>query len=301
MALIQDKATFPWIVTSQKVLGSTQATQPQSGLSSINNALEKLIDNDVDLDSRVAALEGSGGTTTFIGLTDTPGAHVSNQVLTNNGSGIVFEAKNTGFNKNFGTTAGTVAEGNHIHDDRYYTETELNTSGGGGQVHVDNIIGGGITGQVWKDSLKSARFYSFPSSIAPVNIFTVDLGSSPTLNLKVDVFRRGNIGGSYGYETGEHVSIYGTISSFASLSMVNIYNFVSAIPSTLAIGSGASFTQPVGVNGGFRILTLGSSGTGTIATVSLGVLANLLAEEWHISVEIIGDPTPSSVTWLVGS
>ena len=148
MALIQDKATFPWIVTSQKVLGSTQATQPQSGLSSINNALEKLIDNDVDLDSRVAALEGSGGTTTFIGLTDTPGAHVSNQVLTNNGSGIVFEAKNTGFNKNFGTIAGTVAEGNHIHDDRYYTETELNTSGAGGQVHIDNIVGGSLGGSL---------------------------------------------------------------------------------------------------------------------------------------------------------
>ncbi|KAF0199568.1 MAG: hypothetical protein FD170_3887 [Bacteroidetes bacterium] len=41
--------------------------------------------------------------------------------------------KNTGFNKNFGTAAGTVAEGNHTHayaptshthDDRYYTETE---------------------------------------------------------------------------------------------------------------------------------------------------------------------------------
>lgn len=27
----------------------------------------------------------------------------------------------------------------HTHDDRYYTETELNTSGGGGQVHWDNI------------------------------------------------------------------------------------------------------------------------------------------------------------------
>lgn len=28
----------------------------------------------------------------------------------------------------------------HIHDDRYYTEVELNTSGAGGQVHWDNII-----------------------------------------------------------------------------------------------------------------------------------------------------------------
>ena len=47
--------------------------------------------------------------------------------------------KNTAFNKNFGSTAGTVVEGNdarlsdarpptaHTHDDRYYTESEVNT------------------------------------------------------------------------------------------------------------------------------------------------------------------------------
>jgi len=29
----------------------------------------------------------------------------------------------------------------HTHDDRYYTETELSTSGGGGQVHWDNLLG----------------------------------------------------------------------------------------------------------------------------------------------------------------
>ena len=48
--------------------------------------------------------------------------------------------KNTAFNKNFGTTAGTVTQGNdsrlsdartplaHTHDDRYYTETEIDTA-----------------------------------------------------------------------------------------------------------------------------------------------------------------------------
>jgi hypothetical protein len=30
---------------------------------------------------------------------------------------------------------------NHLHDDRYFTETELATSGAGGQVHWDNILG----------------------------------------------------------------------------------------------------------------------------------------------------------------
>lgn len=35
--------------------------------------------------------------------------------------------KGSAFNKNFGTGAGEVAEGNHNHDERYYTETEVNT------------------------------------------------------------------------------------------------------------------------------------------------------------------------------
>ena len=51
----------------------------------------------------------------------------------------------------FGTTAGTVCEGNdyrlsnartptaHNHDDRYYTKSQLNTSGGGGKVHWNNV------------------------------------------------------------------------------------------------------------------------------------------------------------------
>ena len=38
--------------------------------------------------------------------------------------------KNTAFNKNFGTAAGTVAEGNHNHDSRYYTESEIDTKFG---------------------------------------------------------------------------------------------------------------------------------------------------------------------------
>ncbi|MBN1811191.1 MAG: hypothetical protein JXA14_05075 [Anaerolineae bacterium] len=37
-------------------------------------------------------------------------------------------------------TATTVARSDHTHDDRYYTQGQLNTSGGGGQVHWDNVI-----------------------------------------------------------------------------------------------------------------------------------------------------------------
>ncbi len=35
--------------------------------------------------------------------------------------------------------ASTVSRSDHIHDARYYTETELNTGGGGGQVHWNNL------------------------------------------------------------------------------------------------------------------------------------------------------------------
>ncbi len=37
-------------------------------------------------------------------------------------------------------TATTVARSDHAHDDRYYTQGQLDTSGGGGQVHWDNVI-----------------------------------------------------------------------------------------------------------------------------------------------------------------
>ncbi len=36
--------------------------------------------------------------------------------------------------------ATTVARSDHDHDERYYTESELNTSGGGGTVHWDNLL-----------------------------------------------------------------------------------------------------------------------------------------------------------------
>ncbi|MBW1975270.1 MAG: hypothetical protein JRI45_06830 [Deltaproteobacteria bacterium] len=61
-----------------------------------------------------------------------------------------------------GSHASDFASASHIHDDRYYTEAELNTSGGGGAVHWDNVTntpstyppsshthpGGDITSQV---------------------------------------------------------------------------------------------------------------------------------------------------------
>ena len=64
------------------------------------------------------------------------GNHTSTGFL-RNGTGIVLDY-NDGGNYLTVNVSGYSYSG-HTHDDRYYTETELNTSGSGGQVHWDNI------------------------------------------------------------------------------------------------------------------------------------------------------------------
>lgn len=59
-------------------------------------------------------------------------------------------AKNTAFNKDFGTGQDDVASGNHIHDDRYYTENEIDTlidslSGAFGECLCDYVKRDGST------------------------------------------------------------------------------------------------------------------------------------------------------------
>ncbi len=64
------------------------------------------------------------------------GDHISTGFL-RNGTGIVLDYDD---NNNFITiNVSGFSLSNHHHDDRYYTETELNTSGSGGQVHWGNI------------------------------------------------------------------------------------------------------------------------------------------------------------------
>lgn len=73
--------------------------------------------------------------------------------------------KNNAFNKNFGTVAGTTCQGNdsrlinaraptaHTHDDRYYTETEVDariTGASGNTVTVSKITPTNLkNGDVW--------------------------------------------------------------------------------------------------------------------------------------------------------
>ncbi|MDB0610846.1 hypothetical protein PL371_02950, partial [Tenacibaculum maritimum] len=78
----------------------------QNGYNSIDNLATKL-----------KALELTAST---LGITDISGLQAA---LASKENAFT---KNTAFNKNFGTTAGTVSQGNHNHDGRYYTESESN-------------------------------------------------------------------------------------------------------------------------------------------------------------------------------
>jgi len=84
-----------------------------------------------------------GGAVAFVDLTDTPSAYSgqAGKVLAvkSTEDGIEFVSQVPDSDKLDGHDASYFATASHNHDDRYYTETELNTSGGGGAVHWDNI------------------------------------------------------------------------------------------------------------------------------------------------------------------
>lgn len=89
-------------------------------------------------------------------------------------------SKKTAFNKNFGTDKGTVAEGSHIHDDRYYTETEadarfypLDHAGTMASQNASSVVikGGSAT-------LKLATIDVL--NVKSLNIITEDQGSLPS-------------------------------------------------------------------------------------------------------------------------
>lgn len=64
------------------------------------------------------------------------GDHITTGFL-RNGTGVVINYNDTANTVTINVSGYSLSE--HNHDDRYYTETELNTSGGGGQVHWDNL------------------------------------------------------------------------------------------------------------------------------------------------------------------
>ncbi len=63
-------------------------------------------------------------------------AEIMPTVLANDGSGSGLDADRLD-----GLDSTAFAAATHLHDERYYTEAELSTSGGGGQVHWANLVG----------------------------------------------------------------------------------------------------------------------------------------------------------------
>ncbi len=80
-------------------------------------------ENGTSLANKYAPISHAHGNITSGGLLAT----ADQVVVTDSGKKITSIAKGTAFNKNFGTTSGTVSEGNHTHDDRYYTESEVDS------------------------------------------------------------------------------------------------------------------------------------------------------------------------------
>ena len=76
------------------------------------------------------------------GVDDVTAVVSGTNIFATDGLTQISEGDSVTMSVNFGGsgTATTVARSDHDHDDRYYTQGQLNTSGGGGQVHWDNLI-----------------------------------------------------------------------------------------------------------------------------------------------------------------
>lgn len=76
-------------------------------------------------------------------------------------------AKNTGFNKNFGTGAGTVAEGNHLHEAQY-VNTSGDTMTGNLILNADPTVALGAVTKQYADGLGHFTLFPTPLLVATV-------------------------------------------------------------------------------------------------------------------------------------
>jgi len=104
-----------WLVENDELTGSPLSS-PTTPAGNLNVPLNELLQNDINLQGQIDAIVGAGsGPSTFTELTDTPSSFTNNQILETTGSSVISVPKATGYNKNTGTTAGTIATGDHAH------------------------------------------------------------------------------------------------------------------------------------------------------------------------------------------
>lgn len=162
----------------------------------------------------------------------------------------------------------------HTHDDRYYTETELSTSGGGGQVHWNNITSTPTGFTPVSHTHPSTQISDFTEAVQ--DVVGTNAGSTG--------FLRNGSGIAWNYNDGADTLSVGVTGIPSSL----ITDFADAVSdqvdTTLSAGTGIVLSY----NGGTNTLTIDTSGysllnhthvwsniTDASATTSLNELAYL--------------------------
>lgn len=171
------------------------------------------------------------------------GDHISTGLL-RNGTGIVIDY-NDGSNIITINVSGYSYTG-HTHDDRYYTETELNTSGAGGQVHWGNITNSPTGFTPVSHTHPSTQISDFTEAVQ--DVVGTNAGSTG--------FLRNGSGLAWTYTDASDTLSIGVTGIPSSL----VTDFADAVSdqvdTTLAAGTGISLDY----NNGTNTLTINTSG-----------------------------------------
>lgn len=199
------------------------------------------------------------------------GDHVSSGFL-RNGTGIVIDYNDASNFVSINVSGYSLL--GHIHDDRYYTETELSTSGGGGQVHWNNITSTPTGFTPISHTHPSTQISDFTEAVQ--DVVGTNAGSTG--------FLRNGSGIAWNYNDGADTLSVG-ITGIPSSLITDFADAVSdQVDTTLSAGTGIVLSY----NGGTNTLTIDTSGysllnhthvwsniTDASATASLSELAYL--------------------------
>ena len=149
------------------------------------------------------------------------GDHTSTGFL-RNGTGIVLDYNDS---SNYLTiNVSGYSPSGHTHDERYYTETELNTSGAGGQVHWDNLTSKPATftpsnhNHSWSEITDAAARATLGelSYLSGVNAGTASANRAVILDINKDISGIGSISTTGNITVGGNLTVNGTTTTVNS-------------------------------------------------------------------------------------